>query len=187
VDILSIFPCLQVASSLETLRLSRLGSGAVKCVIGMLAILRLTCPVLSYVDLSSTDAPGEIVKRLVESRLRPDFSAGEKGVSTSVQIGTLVLNNCPNIEPKTLSWLRAHVNKVTCSQLDGHEGQIPSDNGTDGLRDRNRSTPFASERRIHLLHDYVVLPGGSAPQAIPPRRKRVTVNESPARESLAPK
>jgi len=74
-----------------------------------LALLRLTYPRLSCIDVSSTEIPANIVKHFVEACLPLEFDipAREEGVSDPVQIETLVLDNCPNIKQETLSWLRS--------------------------------------------------------------------------------
>lgn len=55
--------------------------------------------------------------------LKPPWHSGGRASSASMQIETLVINNCPNIDSEKLHGLRAHVKKGNCSQWDKPEGR----------------------------------------------------------------
>jgi len=133
-----LIPLLRAASSLKTFVLSHF-DGQVNTIVEALASYpspsqdvpspfeTIMCPLLTHINLSA--CPGlktGAIMRFVKSRLpsvAPETSQHttivDKNVSTVAQIETLVLNNCPMIEPEVLPWLRSRVQTVSCVYATG--------------------------------------------------------------------
>ena len=95
--------------------------------------VNVICPRLEYLEVSSGPMvrAGPVV-RIVKSRLQASLNEDEQGRSldrrniASTESGyndeqgsirpiqTLILDDCPNMDPEVLPWLRAHVPVVSC-------------------------------------------------------------------------
>jgi F-box/TPR repeat protein Pof3 len=137
-----LIPFLRAASSLETFVLSHF-DGQVNTIVEALASYpspsqgvpspfeTFMCPLLAHINLSA--CPGlktGAIMRFVKSRLpsvAPETSQHttivDKNVSTVAQIETLMLNNCPMIEPEVLPWLRSRVQTVSCVYATGKDAK----------------------------------------------------------------
>lgn len=112
---------LAVASSLETLELSNVDGRATTAVEALTIVpshTTLVCPSLTHIIFSACPGlqAGGLI-RLVNSRLpKPQLDsaiASEVDTSTVVQIETLVLDKCPDIEPEILTSLKGKVKSVS--------------------------------------------------------------------------
>ena len=76
------------------------------------------CPRLSHVNLSkSPDLQGSALKRMVMCRLPPapvEGSSVETQGTNACPISSLVIDECPNIDPVHLPWLRENVGSISC-------------------------------------------------------------------------
>jgi len=128
-----LIPFLKAASSLETFGLSHV-HGHVNTVVEALATMpldstmtntttitepssheTLICPSLRHITLSAcSDLKTGALMRLVKSRLPLEVPVGDDSAPAMAQIETLAVDQCPDIEPEILPWLRSRVRSLSC-------------------------------------------------------------------------
>jgi hypothetical protein len=86
--------------------------------------MTVICPSLKHITLSGcSDLTSGPIMRLIKSRLPRDVpdpqlnlesTTTDNTVPAIAQIETLVIDECPDIEPEILPWLRSKVGSVSC-------------------------------------------------------------------------